>query len=105
MTDIISKIPLFIRRVSLLLIAGVLLISVARAQISPGELHRAHAFLEGVDNCSKCHGGSTEQIPSKCLACHTAIAAGRPNRKDCTAILTIKIVNSVMSSIRGGIMN
>lgn len=92
MTEIISKIPFFIRQASLLLIAGMLLISIARAQISPGELHRSHSFLEGVDNCSQCHGSSTEQIPAKCLACHTAIALrqakqkglhGNPDYKEC----------------------
>ncbi len=44
------------------------------AQISPGDLHRAHVALEGVENCTKCHGTKRELVAEKCLACHTAIA-------------------------------
>lgn len=48
--------------------------------LSPGELSRAHAALEGTANCTKCHpvGGKLSQ--ETCLACHvelrTRIAAG-----------------------------
>ena len=41
------------------------------AQLSPGELSRAHAHLEGLDNCSKCHGFEQQISGEKCLACHT----------------------------------
>ncbi|MEW6051774.1 MAG: hypothetical protein AB1644_12045 [Candidatus Zixiibacteriota bacterium] len=43
------------------------------AQLSPGELHQSHAFLEGVQNCSKCHGSDRQLVPDNCLACHSAI--------------------------------
>lgn len=48
----------------------------ARAQgVSPGKLARAHAALEGVDGCIKCHSGSDQVSASRCLACHQALAA------------------------------
>ena len=43
------------------------------AQISPGELTRAHEKLEGVDNCTKCHEQGEEITGKKCLDCHTEI--------------------------------
>lgn len=43
------------------------------AQISPGELSRAHASLEGISNCSQCHESGQEINGSKCLACHSEI--------------------------------
>ncbi len=47
------------------------------AQISPGDLHRSHASLEGVENCGKCHSPQGDQLPEKCLACHSPIADQR----------------------------
>jgi hypothetical protein len=47
--------------------------TLAWAQISPGELHQSHAFLEGVQNCNKCHGSDRALVPDKCLVCHSAI--------------------------------
>ncbi len=60
-----------------LLITGALIICSipARAQISPGELHRSHAFLEGVGECSKCHGSDRKLVSEKCLDCHSLIKA------------------------------
>ena len=62
------------------------------AQLSPGDLARPHAQLEGLKNCTKCHE-TGEQITGKnCLSCHTLlrerIDAGkglhaRPDHKDC----------------------
>ena len=43
------------------------------AQISPGELSRAHESLEGVDRCTQCHEQGTEITGAKCLACHADI--------------------------------
>jgi hypothetical protein len=43
------------------------------AQISPGELSRAHAALEGISNCSQCHESGQEISGAKCLTCHTEI--------------------------------
>ena len=45
----------------------------ATAQISPGELSRAHANLEGLTNCTKCHDVGNKVTRQKCLDCHKAI--------------------------------
>jgi hypothetical protein len=45
----------------------------AQAQISPGELSRFHANLEGLTNCTKCHVLGQEVANEKCLECHTVI--------------------------------
>jgi hypothetical protein len=46
----------------------------ARAQISPGPLAKAHQSLEGVRNCTRCHGTKKEEMPGRCLDCHRDIA-------------------------------
>jgi hypothetical protein len=43
----------------------------AFAQLSPGDLSKPHSFLEGLDNCNKCHGFERQISSNKCLACHT----------------------------------
>ena len=43
------------------------------AQISPGELTTAHADLEGLSNCTKCHELGEKVLNSKCLDCHSEI--------------------------------
>ena len=43
------------------------------AQISPGDLTKAHADLEGMSNCTKCHELGEKVYNSKCLDCHTEI--------------------------------
>lgn len=64
----------------------------AHAQLSPGELSQPHAFLEGVDNCGKCHSPDRTNLSRQCLACHSGlnerIQAGqglhaRSSFKDC----------------------
>lgn len=58
----------------LLLISAVLFAAAnVRAQLSPGDLNEAHAFLEGIANCADCHGGDHELVPDKCLICHVRI--------------------------------
>lgn len=47
----------------------------AIAQISPGELSKAHASLEGVSNCTKCHVVGNKVTREKCLECHKDIQA------------------------------
>lgn len=51
------------------------------AQISPGDLSKAHAELEGISNCTKCHEVGNKVTRAKCLECHTEIkkniAAGK----------------------------
>jgi hypothetical protein len=43
------------------------------AQISPGELTKAHSNLEGISNCIKCHEVGKKVISAKCLECHKEI--------------------------------
>lgn len=43
------------------------------AQISPGELTTAHASLEGLSNCTKCHEVGKKVLSAKCLECHKEI--------------------------------
>lgn len=40
------------------------------AQLSPGELSQAHADLEGLSNCTKCHEIGKKVLPQNCLSCH-----------------------------------
>ena len=44
------------------------------ALVSPGRLTRAHASLEGITNCLKCHAAGEQVSPSKCLTCHQPVA-------------------------------
>jgi hypothetical protein len=64
------------------------------AQISPGELTKAHAHLEGMLNCTKCHVLGDKVTNAKCLDCHKEIktrvdqnkgyhASTEVKRKDC----------------------
>jgi len=58
----------------LLLLATNLLFGVrAFAQISPGDLSKAHANLEGVSNCTKCHDVGNKVTREKCLDCHKVL--------------------------------
>jgi len=50
-----------------------LVVDMAKTQISPGELHQSHAFLEGLDNCNRCHDPKRDNMAENCLACHTVI--------------------------------
>ena len=43
------------------------------SQISPGDLAKVHAHLEGMSNCTKCHTMGSKISNDKCLACHTYI--------------------------------
>jgi hypothetical protein len=46
----------------------------ARADIfSPGPLSKAHAKLEGLSNCTKCHVAGAQLSAQRCLDCHTEI--------------------------------
>lgn len=59
---------------------ALLLAAPLHAQLSPGELSRAHAALEGIGNCTSCHSLGKTVSGDNCLACHTVlrsrIAAG-----------------------------
>ena len=50
-----------------------LVVDAAKTQVSPGDLHKSHAFLEGLENCNKCHDPQRENMAENCLACHTPI--------------------------------
>lgn len=45
----------------------------ASGQLSPGDLAKPHAHLEGMSNCTKCHTIGAKISNDKCLACHTEI--------------------------------
>lgn len=53
----------------------------AFAQLSPGDLSRAHTDLEGLRNCKKCHDLGDRQVQDKCLACHAEIRSQRIEAK------------------------
>ncbi len=68
-------------RTGALLLWGLLAIGTARtgaAQlgqlISPGPLSKAHAGLEGIANCDKCHEQGKKVSAPRCLSCHKAVA-------------------------------
>ena len=48
-------------------------LSNSQAQISPGDLTTAHAELEGIRNCTKCHDLGQQVNNQKCLDCHDDI--------------------------------
>ncbi len=50
-----------------------LLCLVMRAQISPGDLTKAHAKYEGMSNCTLCHDLGKKVTNEKCLDCHKEI--------------------------------
>jgi len=50
------------------------------AQISPGELSSAHAQLEGISNCTKCHELGKDVSNAKCLSCHAEIRSRMANQ-------------------------
>ncbi|MBP7450853.1 MAG: hypothetical protein KA817_12525, partial [Flavobacteriales bacterium] len=58
-----------------LLLALSLLMLAVRAQLSPGDLTTAHAELEGMSNCTKCHDLGNKVTNTKCLDCHKEIKA------------------------------
>lgn len=66
------------------------------SQISPGDLTKSHANLEGMSNCTLCHDIGKKVSNSKCLDCHKEIqsllsqnkgyhASSNVKNKDCFA--------------------
>jgi len=56
-----------------LIVSLTFMVSQALAQLSPGELSKAHAHLEGLTNCTKCHVLGEKETTSKCIECHREI--------------------------------
>ena len=48
---------------------------------APGELSKAHASLEGLNNCGQCHSGNQRFTKTKCLECHKEIQENINNHK------------------------
>ncbi|HLP03983.1 MAG TPA: cytochrome c3 family protein [Paludibacter sp.] len=54
----------------------------ASSQRTPGDLSQAHASLDGIGNCKKCHETTNNKATSnQCLACHVEIKANMNARK------------------------
>ena len=54
--------------------------------VSPGPLARAHAKLEGADNCQKCHDPGPQQAPpTNAWPATSRSRSGSPRRRACTA--------------------
>lgn len=51
------------------------------AQLSPGDLTKYHAHLEGVMNCTKCHDLGDKVSNAKCLDCHKELKVRIDQRK------------------------
>lgn len=61
--------------VIILFFLGLLACIPAFAQISPGELADAHAHLEGISNCTRCHTLGSKVSNDKCLQCHVELSS------------------------------
>lgn len=65
---------MIIKRAFIIVVLNLLVYSsVSFAQISPGDLVNAHAHLEGMSNCTKCHVLGSKVTNEKCLDCHLEI--------------------------------
>jgi hypothetical protein len=62
-----------VRMACFCLLVVILLCNCLHAQISPGELSKAHAGLEGMGHCTDCHAMAKAVSNDKCLQCHTQI--------------------------------
>lgn len=60
------------------------------AQISPGELARGHAHLEGMLSCTKCHDLGDKVSNTKCLDCHKEIKTRTDQNKGYHASAEVK---------------
>ena len=61
------------RVVTFVVIALLVMPCATMAQLSPGDLSKAHATLEGLDNCKSCHEKDRRLGTELCLACHISI--------------------------------
>lgn len=77
-----SEIRLVARLLARAAFAAALLVAAATAAearqlgslVAPGPLSKAHASLEGVTNCVRCHDASGSGSAARCLSCHKPIA-------------------------------
>jgi len=71
------------RKLQYTLVCVIILInsSLTYAQLSPGKLHKSHAHLENLENCTKCHEREKQLSSSKCLSCHVILKEGIDNNK------------------------
>lgn len=60
-------------QITMFLFAVLLWINPSTAQISPGDLAKVHAHLEGMSNCTQCHNLGDKVSNDKCLTCHKEI--------------------------------
>jgi hypothetical protein len=64
-----------LKRLALAWLISGLFVAGARAQISPGDLSRAHATLEGSNQCLQCHSSGRGVDRARCLTCHQTVSA------------------------------
>ncbi len=69
---------------------GMLVSYSAAAQISPGDLTKSHAQLEGMLNCTKCHVLGDKVSNDKCLECHKELKARIDQKKGYHASTEVK---------------
>ncbi len=73
------------KRLALAAAAALLLAAPAAAQlgdlVSPGPLSAAHAKLDGLKNCEKCHEKGNQVSADRCLACHRDVASRIARKK------------------------
>ena len=65
----------------LMTILSTLFLAKLHAQISPGDLTKAHADLEGIFKCTQCHILGDKVSNDKCLECHKEIKSRIDQKK------------------------
>ena len=71
-------------------LVAVMAFHAAFGQISPGELSKVHAHLEGMTNCTKCHILGKKVSNQKCLDCHTELKSRIELKKGYHASIEIR---------------
>ena len=66
----------YYRHIFILFLFVQALSQVGFSQISPGELAKVHAHLEGMSNCTQCHSLGAKVSNEKCLDCHKEVKTG-----------------------------
>ncbi len=68
----------------------------ASAQISPGDLAKVHAHLEGMANCTLCHTLGAKVSNERCLDCHKEIKTRLDENKGFHASVKLKGKNCII---------